>query len=124
MYLYIIGAAAASRVILAVVDIRLNEQPRDAPWKQRLGLEAKGERFPQLLERLQQLSHARVVVAKNLRCGENAQIHFCGNADFEVEVPGVERGGEAVFEAGVCVRLVSDTKTACKLLHCCLQQRH
>jgi hypothetical protein len=111
------SAVAASRPVLAVLDVAKDEEADDGPRKERLRLEAKGQGLPALLEGLEGAAEAGDVVAEDLRGGEEAQVHLCGDADLEVEVARVAGGGGlAVAEAGVGVVLVLEAEARLELL--------
>lgn len=114
-----------SRLVLAVVDVGENKQADDGPREELLGLEAEGERLPALLEGLERAAEAGVVVAEDLRGGEDAEVHLGRDADLEVEVARVAGGGgEAVLEAGVRVGLVLEAEAGLELLDGGLERGH
>ncbi len=66
-----------------------------------------------------------MVVAEDLRGGKDAEVHFGGDADLEVEVARVAGGGgAAVAEAGVRVGLVLKAEARLELVEGGLERRH
>ena len=114
--------AGVLRLVLAVVAVGEDEKTDDTPWKEVLHLEFVRERLPALLECLQDVSLACVVVAEDLCGGEHTEVHFRRNPDLEVEVARVAGGcREAILEACVRVRLVLEAEAGFELVDGCLE---